>query len=118
MDSNLELTPEEMSEVIQKDTHKWDVCNPEFVMDVASVIAKAQVNKVLSMLEPVELEVLGDEELQRFAVGCVDYPKDLEGEYDWTKPRFTKGHIEKVYRDISQATIQHNQKGQLYRIKE
>ncbi len=100
--SKFELTDEEMSEVIQRDTHKWSVCNPEFVMDVASVIAKAQISKVLSLLEPVGLEALGCDEVENI---IRDY-----GLRPW------KGDLFDI---VSQATVHHNQsKGQLYRIKD
>ena len=33
---------EEMSEEIQRKTKKWSICNPEFIEDVAGVVAQKQ----------------------------------------------------------------------------
>ena len=33
---------EQMSEQIQMKTKKWSICNPEFIEDVAGIIAQAQ----------------------------------------------------------------------------
>ena len=79
--------------------------------------AKAILEAGYLQVVPVQLEVLGDEELQRLAVGCIDYPKDADGEYDWANPIITKGCIDKKWREISQATITHNETkfGKLYR---
>ena len=43
--SDLLLSPEEISEIIQRDTKKWAIVNKEFLMDVAQLIAKAQLKK-------------------------------------------------------------------------
>jgi hypothetical protein len=48
--SDLLLTEEEISEIIQRDTKKWAIVNKEFLMDVAQLIAKAQLKKVLKNL--------------------------------------------------------------------
>lgn len=45
---------------------------------------------------------LGEEGLQRFAVGYVDYPKDTEGEPDMPNPQFHKGHVTQTMKDVAQ----------------
>ena len=45
--------------------------------------------------------VLTDGELQEFATGYVDYPKDAYGDYDWNHPKITKGAIQPVMRQIA-----------------
>ncbi len=51
--------------------------------------------------------VLTDEELQKFAIGCVDYPKDANGDSYWNHPKFTKGMIQLVMRQIAKEADAH-----------
>lgn len=50
---------------------------------------------------------LGEEGLQQFTVGYVDYPEDAEGEPDTSNPQFHKGHVTRDMRLIAQAQLRH-----------
>lgn len=41
---NLLLSDEEISQRIQQDTSKWAICNKEFLMEVAHIVAKAELD--------------------------------------------------------------------------
>jgi len=45
------ISPEDMSETIQRDCTKWDVCSKDFMMDIAAVIAQAQLSHNLKELK-------------------------------------------------------------------
>lgn len=45
------LTDEEISQVVQRDTIKWQPINPLFVEGIAHVVCKAQFSKVVEWLE-------------------------------------------------------------------
>ncbi len=51
--------------------------------------------------------VMTDAELQKFAIGCVDYPKDANGVSYWNHPKFTKGMIQRVMRQIAKEADAH-----------
>lgn len=52
--------------------------------------------------------LLSPEELQKFAIGYIEYPGEhTDGDIDWSKPIFHKGHIPKVYYDIAHAQLDH-----------
>jgi hypothetical protein len=64
--------------------------------DIADEILSALANQEPGLIE---------EELQKFTTGSVDYPRDAQGEYDWTKPEFTAGNISPLMREIAKAAI-------------
>jgi len=90
-----ELTQKEFEQAEMKG--KWDG-------DFAPIL-EAQVAKVLSLFEPVELEALEKEEVNK-AVN------------DWLMDTNREDDDKTVCEIVSQATIKKNQKGQLYRVKE
>jgi hypothetical protein len=52
----------------------------------------------------MKLNILSDEELQKFTVGYIDYP-EKDGELDMAHPIFTPGAIRNEWREIAQAQL-------------
>lgn len=62
------LTGEQMSEAIQKKTQKWSICNPEFIEDVAHIVAEAQAEVsfkagITFAKERIQASLLTEEEI-------------------------------------------------------
>jgi hypothetical protein len=45
------LTPEEISEIIQRDTRSWEICNKNFLEEIGQVVAIGQSKKILREID-------------------------------------------------------------------